>query len=593
MLEFQEMPVPSSAILDSINALVAVLDGNGRILELNKALAEVAGYDRESIRSRQFGDIFLIPEEQERFRSLLDRKALSSSGAEFEGFWENRNGVKYALSWTFATVPSNNGGLIVATGTDNSTQKQMGILLNYTRDRYLNFFEVSRDVYFRLDMQGHIIAVSPSIRHYGFNVGDLIGRPVTELYGENRQWRHIYRMLRKRGSIEDYEIRLNNGSGELLEFSLNAHIIKGKTETPVAVEGLLRDVRRRKRAEMALQSARDEFITILTHDLKNPLSAMMSYVDLLEKTFNKNLNGNGSEILGMIRQSGHIMFNLINNILSASRIESGAMSFTFEDFRLDNLFRHLKEIFGPLAARSRISLEISVPEGIMVNGDWGKLRQVFFNLIVNAINHTPENGVIRLVAEDMPEGVLVSVQDTGNGIPESEQKKIFEKFSQALGEKRGSGIGLYIVKKFLTGHGSEVQLESRVGMGTKFSFILKEASRRAAKARHLLVACEEDYGHRQMCIDLQDRGFTLEKAYSGLEALQKAQLSKPDLVIVCHELPDLSAVEFNKSMKLNPGTKTIPVLLVAGKDDAGSSFEGTSPCESRKVIEEIDRLLMQ
>ena len=96
-----------------------------------------------------------------------------------------------------------------------------------------------------------------------------------------------------------------------------------------------------------------------------------------------------------------------------------------------------------------------------------------------------------------------------------------------------------------------------------------------------------------MPIDLQDRGFTIEKAYSGLEALQKAQLSKPDLVIVCHELPDLSAVEFNKSMKLNPGTKTIPVLLVAGKDDAEGAFEGTSPRESRKVIEEIDRLLLQ
>jgi signal transduction histidine kinase len=231
-------------------------------------------------------------------------------------------------------------------------------------------------------------------------------------------------------------------------------------------------VRRLNKAEEDLQYTREEFIAVLTHDLKSPLASIMSYARLITEPRLGEISPNKREFAQVISKSGDIMLQLINNIISISKIEAGLMKYNFETFPLSELFNELKETFEPLAMEGSLSLEFANPEEISIRGDRIKLRQVFYNLISNSLRYTPPGGQIDISASMGDGRVAVEVCDSGTGIPEVDQETVFDKFAQVQGERSGTGLGLYIVKNFLSGHGSDVLLVSTRDKGTKFFFTL-------------------------------------------------------------------------------------------------------------------------
>jgi len=236
------------------------------------------------------------------------------------------------------------------------------------------------------------------------------------------------------------------------------------------------DITARVEAQEELRRAREEFIAILSHDLKSPLASMMGYVQLIER-----IVGDKEDLvhyLQMIKEIGGVMLNLIINIAETSRLESHTLSCNFTDFSLIGLFRELKRTFGALSIKHNISLSFSCLPEAVIRVDITKIRQVFHNLIINAFKHTPDGGSIEISSGYVrkKKRILFEVKDSGCGIPESEQEKIFEKFVQGEGAKKGTGLGLYIVKKFLECHGSDIEIESQPGIGTSFRFSLAVAS---------------------------------------------------------------------------------------------------------------------
>jgi PAS domain S-box-containing protein len=310
---------------------------------------------------------------------------------------------------------------------------------------------------------------------FGYKKHELIGQLMDRLIPDRFQNAHV-------GSHENYaknpyfqpmlyrELcgRKKDGTEVPLEIALS-HV---KTDDGDLYLSFTTDITERKRVEAELKKTREEFIAILTHDLKNPLSAIMGFADLLEKSLTGEIKGDNLAYLSMIHQAGDTMFNLISNIVSASKIDSGKMVFNFSDFSLSDLIENLKKMFFPLFQQKKIVFSSLCPGEIRVNGDCEKLRQVFENLLINALRYTPSGGTIGINARTEGDRVTVEVYDTGKGIPLPEQGALFQKFKQVRGERKGTGLGLYIVKNIIEEHGSVVKLESEPGKGTRFFFTL-------------------------------------------------------------------------------------------------------------------------
>jgi len=235
------------------------------------------------------------------------------------------------------------------------------------------------------------------------------------------------------------------------------------------------DITPRVEAQEELRRAREEFIAILTHDLKSPLASMMGYVQLIERL------AEGREdvlhYIKMIREIGGVMLNLIMNIAETSRLESHTLACDFGDYSLLDLFKELKRSFGALSLKHCVTLSFSCPPEVFIHVDITKIKQVFNNLIINSFKHTPDGGSIDVTSgyDETRQRIVIEVRDNGCGIPDSEKERVFEKFVRGDGEKKGTGLGLYIVKKFLECHGSDIVMESQTGCGTTFRFSLEAA----------------------------------------------------------------------------------------------------------------------
>lgn len=228
----------------------------------------------------------------------------------------------------------------------------------------------------------------------------------------------------------------------------------------------------RHKIHKEMNEMREEFITVLTHDLKSPVASILGYAELIADPESGEISDRKLEYAQNIQHSGARLLNSINNIVETSKIEAGQMKIMFENFLISDLLKELRITFEPLAIKNKINLDFSCPEGTSIYADIGKIREIFQNLISNALRYTPKGGTISIKVNPQDECVAIEVADTGCGITESEQKKLFKKFVTVNDRLQKTGMGLYIVKNFLKGHNSDIHLKSEQGKGTSFFFNL-------------------------------------------------------------------------------------------------------------------------
>lgn len=256
------------------------------------------------------------------------------------------------------------------------------------------------------------------------------------------------------------------------------YIIKGQLDENTLTRAIHYAIERQT-LQNEMNRLREEFLAILIHDLKTPLTSILGATELMIDLEN---SGNISikeriEYLGDIRHSGRFMLNIINNIIEMPRIEAGILEFNFENFQLDAVLKELNSTFKPIADKARIKLNFTCPENTWVYADLDKIKEVFHNLLINAIRYTSASGKISVLAELKDEKISITVSDTGAGISGSEQDKIFKKFTKITGGRHGTGLGLYIVKNFLAGHNTDITFTSKPGKGTSFFFDLKKGKK--------------------------------------------------------------------------------------------------------------------
>ena len=228
-----------------------------------------------------------------------------------------------------------------------------------------------------------------------------------------------------------------------------------------------------------LNTEREMHISLLTHDLKSPITSIMGYSELMLAGGQGSLGSEEREFVESIMANGKKLTDMVEQFLDLAKMDSGALKLSFKTFALDELINGTVSDLSFQAREKRVSLEVGLAPGLPdIEGDIEKISRVLTNLINNAIKYTPSGGKVTVSARSLDgiNGGFIEIQvaDNGYGIPENEIARVFDRYyrSSATTGIKGTGLGLAVVKSFVEAHGGNVTVASRPGEGTSFTLNL-------------------------------------------------------------------------------------------------------------------------
>lgn len=337
------------------------------------------------------------------------------------------------------------------------------------------------------------------------------------------------------------------------------------------------------------------FIANASHELRTPLHSIIGFSEiLLQKTFG-DLTEKQQKYTTTIFSSGKHLLHLVNNILDLAKIEAGKAELSYQSFPVKDVIDDVVMVIKPLAERKTIELQTVISQEVdQFTADRVKFKQILYNLLSNAIKFTPAEGKVGINVEKLTgskEGfpwsseaqkfLKVSVWDTGIGIKTEDREKIFEEFEQLDPSKstEGTGLGLSLTKKLVEIHGGQIEVGGTYGQGATFTVYLpviiqEEFSRisepvsfplitRGMKEEGpMVLVVEDDLPTVEiLTIHLAQAGYRVAHAYDGVEAIAKAKELKPFVITLDIMLPRKDGWEVLQSLKADPETRDIPVII--------------------------------
>ncbi len=312
---------------------------------------------------------------------------------------------------------------------------------------------------------------------------------------------------------------------------------------------------------------RDNFLSVLSHDLRAPFSSILGFTEVLMSDPNLNENDR-NEYLNFIHDSASNQLQLINYLLDWSNMQIGRLNPSPQRIQAQNIvFNCISNLTGN-AIRKNIEIKSSVPESIYINADERLILQALTNLVSNAIKFSYEGKSVMINVDrfnrDMVEFV---VSDQGVGIPESNQSKIFrfEKLLSTRGTKgeKGTGLGLSLVREIVERHGGQVWFYSKEGKGSEFHFTVPSAENSIL----LVENNKEEFFRFEKIIKEQFPQFKVIGADNGFEAINYVLRQHPSVIISAHELPLMNGVQFIKSIIRGDKRFNTPVIALINSYD--------------------------
>ena len=293
----------------------------------------------------------------------------------------------------------------------------------------------------------------------------------------------------------------------------------------------IEELERQRASVLQLNQLKNDLIAVLAHDIKGPLTSIVGFAELLEEGYLEGTQA--TEAAHTIRTNAQRLGTLANDVLELSRIEHGELEIS--DERVDVI-----ELIEAAAEAHRVERPIVIASAVQsafVRGDEDRLRQVFDNLLRNAIKYSPQGQPIDVTVDADGEDFRFTVRDRGMGIPPEDMPRLFERFARASNARRakiaGTGIGLFIVKMIVERHGGSITVESKLGEGSTFTLTLPSIDATVSKRPMRVTILTTDSGlSRFAAYELRSRGYRVREAATLDELSRVGDIRPGDVVLV-------------------------------------------------------------
>ncbi len=343
------------------------------------------------------------------------------------------------------------------------------------------------------------------------------------------------------------------------------------------------DTERRLSAELSVSvdaltranQAKSSFLANMSHELRTPLNAIIGFSDLMRlEEPDGDRRRVPAEWVEHIHSSGRHLLGLINDILDLAKVESGHLDLRLAPLRVDTAISELLTGLAPLFSGKRLAVITELPPATAL-ADRLRFRQIVENLLSNAIKFTPDDGTVTVTVASTENDVYITVADTGVGIAESDQAKVFEEFQQVGDPDRqraGTGLGLALARRLVEAHDGDITLTSVPGAGSSFTVRLGAApvlhlSSVSGDEPYILLIEDDPQSAELMITQLTNARYRVDLAGDGETGLTIARGHRPDAIVLDVGLPDIDGWEVIRRIKADEQLADIPVFFATIIDD--------------------------
>lgn len=525
----QESQQRYKSLFEYSPASVYSMDLLGRYLTLNSNFEHLTGYSREELTTMCFHDLI----DPNDLVKTVHHFELAKEGKPqtYETVVIHKDGTKIEIAVTNVPIMVDRRVVGVYGMANDITERKRYVeqieKLSYLHSLILG--SVSEGIY-GLDENGRTVFINKAAaKMLGYKQEDFIGQSdhflIHHTTSEGTDYPEelcpIIQTMKdgiSRAVNEDVFWR-RDGSSFLVKYTVNPMIERGQIVGAVVVFHDItgeREILRAKESAERTALAKSEFLATMSHEIRTPMNGVIGMTDLLLET---ELNEEQRYYADIISSSSHALLAILDDVLDFSKIEAGKMALEYELFDLKASVLSVIELFLPSADKKNITLAYDIAPDVpdLVMSDPVRLRQILVNLIGNALKFTEQGEIVVTIVKkeaQTPSSVLleVSVSDTGIGIPEDQQHKLFQSFSQVhpvINRKYGgTGLGLAICKKMVELMGGTITVESREGEGSTFRFTLISGEREE----------EQECEGRALGHQLERRGYPQKTRPSGFES---------------------------------------------------------------------------
>lgn len=580
-----------AAVLNTVGAMVLVLDRTGKIVRFNRTCEEVCGYSFEEVRDRYVWDFLLPPEEAEGAKQVFSGLTAGMFPSKYENYWVAKDGTRKLISWSNTALLDADGAVeyVIPTGIDVTEHRKADNALKQEKNFSDTIIDSLPGIFYICDQEGKLIRWNNNEKAVtGYSFEELSRMNVFDLFREDRAL-----VVNKMKEVLDkgwasVEARITTKSGAFLPLLVTGFRMTTNEKQYVVGVGIDISVRR-KLEEQLRQSQKMESLGTLAggiaHDFNNILTAVIGYGSLLLMKMRKDdpLKHNVEQILASANRAA----SLTHGLLAYSRKQL----LNPRPLDLNETIRKVNQLLVRLIGED-VELKILLADGeITVLADASQLEQVLMNLAANARDAMPEGGNLYIETELVmmdEEAVrahdvqkpglyaLIAVTDSGMGMDEKTKDRIFEPFFTTKEAGRGTGLGLAMVYGIIKQHEGSVHVYSEVGRGTTFKIYLPVAPAETEEARRVelspieggaetLLVAEDDEAVRTLTSNMLEQfGYTVIQAENGEDAVNKfmANRDKVRLLLLDVIMPKKNGKEvYDKVRIFNPAVKA---LFVSG-----------------------------
>jgi PAS domain S-box-containing protein len=581
--------------LASIGDAVIATDTAGRVTFLNPVAETLTGWSTADAAGRPLTEVFRIVNESTRKAvenpALRVLRAGAVVGLVNHTVLLARDGIERPIDDSAAPIRDDAGvvGGAVLVFRDITERKKAEV----AQARLAAIVESSDDAILSKSLDGTILSWNAGAeRIFGYSTDEAVGRSITLIIPAERldEERDILARLRRGERIDHFETVRVTKAGRRVDISLTVSPIRDAEGHIVGASKVARDVTEKKRAEEALREAdrkKDDFIALLAHELRNPLAPIRNGLQVMRlASGDTGAVTRAREMMG--RQLAH-MVRMVDDLLDVSRIGRNKMELRLARVTLAEVVASAVETARPVLDEAGHELTVSLPAApVQLDADLTRLAQVFSNLLTNSAKYTPRGGRVWLSAERAGGLVIVSVRDTGIGIPATALPTIFDMFSQVdrpiERSTGGLGIGLALVRGLVEMHGGTVAAESEgPGRGSTFTVTLPVLAGSASSsgppalsetgpdrpARRVLVVDDNWDGAESLAEMLRLLGNEVHTAHDGLEAVEEAERLRPEIVLMDVGMPRLNGLDATRRIRERPWGRGLTILALTGWGQEG------------------------